>query len=77
MYAGSTVLESVYFANYHQSDEYKDKINAYMELQADVIRIFLHYKGKDESQIDFNEIKNDIIEMVELESDLANVSHSN
>jgi hypothetical protein len=38
-----------------------------------VARIFANFKGIDESKLDIHSIKKDIIQMVHLEADLANV----
>jgi hypothetical protein len=73
LYAGSTVLESAYFANAAQSLEFQNQINAYIDLQTQVARLFANFKGIDNSKLDMNAIKNDIMKMVQLEADLANV----
>jgi hypothetical protein len=73
LYAGSTVLESAYFANAAQSLEFQNQLNAYIDLQTQVALLFANFKGIDDSKLDMNAIKNDIIEMVQLEADLANV----
>lgn len=72
--SGNTFLESIYLLNSENNFEITEEIRAYIELQTEIVKIFIDFSGKTTSEIDFKHLTNEIIEMIRLESDLSKVS---